>query len=61
MTSTRQLLTTEQAAEYMQVHLETVRQLLRKGELPGFKLLGLWRIDLAELNAWIERQKTNES
>lgn len=37
-------LTPEQAAERLHVNPETIRRMLRKGELPGFRVGRVWRI-----------------
>ena len=42
--------TIEQAAEYLAVHPNKVRDLLRKGELKGFKVGSLWRVTEGALN-----------
>src|SRR5262245_29138808 len=38
------LLTPEEAAEYLKIHLDSVRRLLRSGKLPGAKVGSGWRI-----------------
>ena len=50
-----QLLTPEQAAERLQIAPKTVRDMLRRGKLPGGVKFGskLWRIREADLDAYI--------
>ena len=44
MTETQNLLTIDMAAEYLHCTPETVRRMLRRGELRGVKLGRLWRV-----------------
>ena len=53
-----QLLTTEEAASRLSLHPETVRRLLRDGDLRGVRMGSrAWRIEEGELDAYIERLK----
>jgi excisionase family DNA binding protein len=45
------VMTTEQAARYLQLNRETVKQLLRTGAIPGLKLGRAWRISKTQLDA----------
>ena len=50
-----ELLTVEQAAERIQMHPDTVRRLLRDGQLPGRKIgARQWRISADALKAYVE-------
>lgn len=51
--SMERLLTVEQVAERLQLTPELVRELLRKGRVPGFRMGKFWRIREADLNAYI--------
>ncbi|MDR1185112.1 MAG: helix-turn-helix domain-containing protein [Coriobacteriales bacterium] len=44
-------LTTEQTAEILAVSPARVRELLRRGEIPGIHLGNIWRISRARLEA----------
>lgn len=52
-------LSAEQAAEYLHLHLDTVRRLLRRGLLPGRKVGKKWRIRKPDLDAYLsgDRQR----
>jgi excisionase family DNA binding protein len=54
----RDLLTPEQVAEYLQVHVETVRRWLRSGELRGVNLGGRarWRVRREDLQRFVDAQ-----
>lgn len=54
-----QLWTVEQAAQYLQVHSETVRRMIRRGELPYTKAGSVYRIDPSDLRK--ERAPKRES
>ena len=46
-----------EVASFLNVDEKTIYRLVTKGELPGFKVLGSWRFQKSDLNAWIENQK----
>ncbi len=51
-----ELLTVDQAAEKLQMHVATVRRMLRAGQIPGMKLGAKeWRIPSAALQEYVER------
>lgn len=51
-------MTVEQAAEYLQVHGNTVRALLNSGRLPGRRIGGQWRISQAALERFVQTPET---
>ncbi len=52
-----ELLTVDQAAERLQMHPDTVRRLLRDGQLPGVKIgARQWRVPADALRQYIEGQ-----
>jgi excisionase family DNA binding protein len=53
---TQELLTVEQAAEKLQMHVGTIRRLLRDKRLPGVKIgLRQWRISADALKQFVEK------
>lgn len=50
-----QLLSTEETARRLGVHVETVRRLLRSGTLHGVKIGHVHRIEEGEISAYVER------
>lgn len=48
------VLDTEGAAKFVGAHVETVRRLARRGEIPSFKLGREWRFRMRDLDHWIE-------
>ena len=51
------LLTLEEAARRLSVSVMTVRRMIRDRELVATKLRGEWRVDPADLEAFIEQGK----
>lgn len=53
------ILSAEQAARYLHLHLDTVRRSLRRGLLPGRKVGKEWRIRKPDLDAYLsgDRQR----
>ena len=46
-------LTPLQVADKLQLSYGAVSRALREGRLPGYRVLGRWRISCAELESWI--------
>ena len=51
--SRRQIITPKEAAQYLGLHIITVYRLIKKGEIPGFRIGGQWRFKKDLLDAWI--------
>jgi excisionase family DNA binding protein len=49
------LLDSQQAAELMHVHPETVKRRARRGEIPGLKFGKLWRFRASGLEEYIRK------
>jgi excisionase family DNA binding protein len=47
------VLTIGEVAEILRVHPTTIYRLLKRGDFPGFKVGGNWRISTTALNQWI--------
>ena len=47
------LLDSQEAAELMHVHPETVKRRARRGEIPGLKFGKVWRFRASSLEAYI--------
>jgi excisionase family DNA binding protein len=59
----QELLTVEEVAEMLRVPSSWVYGHTRRratNRIPGFRLGKYWRFHEADVNAWIERQKTDE-
>jgi len=52
------VLTVTEVAEILRVHSTTIYRLVKRGELPGFKLGGNWRINRASLDLWLSAESS---
>lgn len=46
------VMTVTELAVYLRVHRTTLYRLLRRGELPGFRVGSDWRFDLDAIERW---------
>lgn len=53
-----EILTLPEVAQLLKVAEKTVYTMAQKSQLPAFKVRGQWRFKRADLDQWIERQKT---
>jgi excisionase family DNA binding protein len=54
MAKLKRVLTIGEVAEMLRVHPTTIYRLVKRGELPGFKVGGNWRINSDALENWLE-------
>ena len=47
------VLTIVEVAEVLRVHPTTIYRLVKRGDIPGFKIGGNWRINRASLDLWL--------
>jgi excisionase family DNA binding protein len=47
------VMTVEEVSEYLRVHPSTIYRLLRKRQLPAFKVGSDWRFNLESLDRWV--------
>ncbi len=52
MESSAKVLTVNELAEYLRVHRSTIYRLLKKGQLPGFKIGSDWRFNVEVIDRW---------
>ena len=52
MAKSRKILTVVEVSDFLRLHPTTVYRLVRKGELPAFKIGGGWRISTKDLDLW---------
>ena len=48
------LLTLPEAAELLHVSTRTLQRMIRRKDLPAFKVGGQWRVRESQLTSWIE-------
>jgi excisionase family DNA binding protein len=46
------VMTVNELADYLRIHRTTLYRLLRRGELPGFRVGSDWRFDLDAIERW---------
>ncbi len=56
MEAAPKVLTVNELAEYLRVHRSTIYRLLKKGQLPGFKIGSDWRFNVEVIDEWRMKQ-----
>ena len=51
-----EILTIKQVAEYLKVTERTIYKLAAAKKIPAFKVGGMWRFSLADIDSWIKQQ-----
>lgn len=47
-----------EASQYLGIPIDTIYEMLEKGGIPGEKIEGHWRVDLAKLETWLDEEVT---
>jgi excisionase family DNA binding protein len=50
------VLTINEVAQILRMHPTTIYRLVKRGELPGFKIGGAWRISKASLDSFLSAE-----
>ena len=50
-------MTVQDVAAYLNVDPKTVYRMVKRGDLPGFKVGGSWRFRREDIDEWIAKQK----
>ena len=56
----KQLLTFNEAREYLRVNRGTLYKLIRSSDVPAFRVGKQWRIDKKELINWLRKQQVRK-
>ena len=56
MLADAKVLTVSELSDYLRVHRSTIYRLLKKGQLPGFKIGSDWRFNVEVIDEWRLRQ-----
>jgi len=51
-------LTPHEISKILKLHPFTVTRLAREGKIPAFKVGGVWRIEKAEFESWVKKQRS---
>ncbi len=46
------VMTVNELSDYLRVHRSTIYRLLKKGEIPGFKIGSDWRFNVEAIDQW---------
>jgi excisionase family DNA binding protein len=52
MATASRVLTVKELSAYLRVHPSTIYRLLKKGQIPGFKLGSDWRFNIEAIDRW---------
>ena len=52
-------MTVRDVASFLSVDEKTIYRLVIKGDIPGFKVLGSWRFQRQDIQAWIAEKKVH--
>lgn len=55
---TDEVLTLKEVATLLKIAERTAYMMVQRGDLPGFKVGGQWRFKRADIDRWIEEQKS---
>lgn len=55
------LLTAEEAANYLRLHVKSLYRLAREGKIPARKVGGQWRFHSESLNNWLKISRSDTS
>jgi len=61
MAQNARVLTVSEISDYLRVHRSTVYRLLKKGQLPGFKIGGDWRFTIEAIDQWRLQQNVGQA
>ncbi len=53
-----QVLTAEEAARYLRLHVKSIYRLVKAGKIPGQKVGGTWRFHAEALEKWLKHDKS---
>jgi excisionase family DNA binding protein len=54
------VLTVGELSDYLRVHRSTIYRLLKKGQLPGFKIGSDWRFNVEAIDQWRLQQGADQ-
>jgi len=52
MSVSAKVMTVNELSEYLRVHRSTIYRLLKKGQIPGFKIGSDWRFNVEAIDSW---------
>jgi excisionase family DNA binding protein len=55
------LLTADEAAEYLRIHVKTLQKMAREGKVPCVRMGKYWRFRLSALDHWVTTHQNQSS
>ena len=55
------ILTVQEMSDYLRVHPSTIYRMLKRNQLPGFRVGTDWRFNLETISEWIESMESAKS
>ncbi len=52
MSVSAKVMTVNELSDYLRVHRSTIYRLLKKGQIPGFKIGSDWRFNVEAIDQW---------
>ena len=56
----KEILTIEEAADYLQIGKRSIYKLAKEGNIPGKKVLNKWRFEKESLRSWVSGGEERE-
>jgi excisionase family DNA binding protein len=56
MNTESKILRVKELAEYLRCHPSTIYRLLRRHEIPAFRLGSDWRVNVEDVDAWLQKR-----
>jgi excisionase family DNA binding protein len=54
------VMTVEEVSQYLHIHPSTVYRLLKRGEIPAFRIGGDWRFNIKTIDVWRSQLETKQ-
>jgi excisionase family DNA binding protein len=54
------MMTVREVSAYLRVHPHTIYRLVRRHQIPGFRIGGDWRFDIETIDTWRLAQEKNK-
>ena len=59
-TPSLKVMTVEEVSQYLHIHPSTLYRLLKRGEIPAFRIGSDWRFNIEAIDAWRSKLETKQ-
>jgi excisionase family DNA binding protein len=59
-TPSHKVMTVEEVSQYLHIHPSTLYRLLKRGEIPAFRIGSDWRFNIEAIDAWRSKLETKQ-